>query len=280
MPTRPAYPRHWEADIVARDGATMHVRPILPADAPGLQALHLAQSERSRFFRFFGHRGALTEAELERFTHVDHRDRVALVVTDRDGGPLLAFGCYDAVDARTAEVAFYVADSQQGRGLGSVLLDHLAAAGRERGFTRLVADVLPTNAKMLAVFREAGYTVDSGFEDGVVEVSVDLATTDKSWRVMTAREQFSESRSMRVLMDPGRILPVGAGRAARFGRAGRHRPRRARRNANHRGLRPRRRRLQPPARPQDLKRAWFGRRPAPQANFNPRDGRPAGRRRK
>ena len=109
MPTRPAYPRHWEADIVARDGATMHVRPILPADAPGLQALHLAQSERSRFFRFFGHRGALTEAELERFTHVDHRDRVALVVTDRDGGPLLAFGCYDAVDARTAEVAFYVA---------------------------------------------------------------------------------------------------------------------------------------------------------------------------
>lgn len=216
MPTRPAYPRHWEADIVARDGATMHVRPILPADAPGLQALHLAQSERSRFFRFFGHRGALTEAELERFTHVDHRDRVALVVTDRDGGPLLAFGCYDAVDARTAEVAFYVADSQQGRGLGSVLLDHLAAAGRERGFTRLVADVLPTNAKMLAVFREAGYTVDSGFEDGVVEVSVDLATTDKSWRVMTAREQFSESRSMRVLMDPGRILPVGAGRAARL----------------------------------------------------------------
>ncbi len=214
MSSNPAYPRHWEADIVARDGATMHVRPVLPGDAPGLQSLHMAQSEQSRFFRFFGYRGALTEEELERFTRVDHRDRVALVVTDHEGGPLLAFGCYDAVDARTAEVAFYVADSQQGRGLGSVLLDHLAAAGRERGFTRLVADVLPTNAKMLAVFREAGYTVDSGFEDGVVGVSVDISTTDKSWRVMTAREQYSESRSMRVLMDPGAVIPVGSGRAA------------------------------------------------------------------
>ncbi|MGM0385139.1 MAG: GNAT family N-acetyltransferase [Actinomycetota bacterium] len=214
MATRPAYPRHWEADIVARDGATMHVRPVLPADAPGLQALHVAQSEQSRFFRFFGYRGDLTQEELERFTHVDHRDRVALVVTDREGGPLLAFGCYDAVDARTAEVAFYVADSQQGRGLGSVLLDHLAAAGRERGLTRFVADVLPTNAKMLAVFRAAGYTVDSGFEDGVVGVSVDISTTDKSWRVMTAREQYAESRSMRVLMNPGTVVPVGSGRAA------------------------------------------------------------------
>lgn len=214
MPTRPGYPRHWEADIVARDGATMHVRPILPADAPGLQALHMAQSEQSRFYRFFGPRGELSAAELERFTHVDHRERVALVVVDREGGPLLAFGCYDAVDARTAEVAFYVADSQQGRGLGSVLLDHLAAAGRERGLTRFVAEVLPTNAKMLAVFREAGYSVSSGFDDGVVEVSIDISTTDKSWRVMTAREQHSESRSMRVLMDPGRIVRVGSGRAA------------------------------------------------------------------
>lgn len=216
MPTRPAYPRHWEADIVARDGATMHVRPILPEDAPGLQALHMAQSEQSRFFRFFGHRGALTEQELQRFTHVDHRGRVAFVVTDRDDGPLLAFGCYDAVDRQTAEVGFYVADSQQGRGLGSVLLDHLAAAGRERGFTRFVAEVLPTNAKMLAVFREAGYSVKSGFEDGVVEVSMDISTTDKSWRVMRAREQYSESRSMRVMMDPGSVLAVGSGRAARL----------------------------------------------------------------
>lgn len=213
MPDSPAYPRHWEADIVARDGATMHVRPIVPGDAEGLQALHLGQSEQSRFFRFFGYRGALSDQELGRFTSVDHHERVALVVTEGVDGPLSAMGCYDAVDHSTAEVAFYVADSQQGRGLGSVLLDHLAAAGRERGYTRFVAEVLPTNRKMLSVFREAGYSISAGLEDGIVEVSFDLTTTEESWRVMTAREQHAESRSMRDLMTPEFVVAVASGRS-------------------------------------------------------------------
>ncbi len=210
------YPRHWEADLVTRDGATVHVRPILPSDAEALQRLHLSQSEQSRFFRFFGYRGALTPAELERFTTVDHRERVALVITEPATGELCAMGCYDAVDGRTAEVAFYVGDAHQGRGLGSVLLDHLAAAGRERGFTRFVADVLPTNRKMLAVFRDAGYTITAETQEGVVEVVLDLATTDRSWRVMTAREQFAESRSMVHLMMPEDVVAVSGGRAARL----------------------------------------------------------------
>lgn len=215
MPERPAYPRHWEADVVTRDGATVHVRPILPADADSLQRLHLAQSEQSRFFRFFGYRDALSPEELERFTHVDHHDRVAFVVCGTDGH-LCAMGGYDAVDTTTAEVAFYVGDAHQGHGLGSVLLDHLAAAGRERGFTRFVAEVLPTNRRMLSVFRNAGYSVTSEMEEGIVEVSLDLTTTDLSWRVMTAREQYAESRSMLHLMTPEEVVVVRRGGAARI----------------------------------------------------------------
>ena len=36
-----------------------------------------------------------------------------------------------------------VEDAHQGRGIGSVLLEHLAAAAREAGITRFVAEVLP-----------------------------------------------------------------------------------------------------------------------------------------
>ena len=30
---QPTPPRHWEADIVAADGGTVHLRPICPDDA-------------------------------------------------------------------------------------------------------------------------------------------------------------------------------------------------------------------------------------------------------
>ena len=36
-------------------------------------------------------------------------------------------------DGRPAEVAFVVADAHQGRGIGSVLLEHLVEIGRELG---------------------------------------------------------------------------------------------------------------------------------------------------
>ncbi|MEJ7755619.1 MAG: GNAT family N-acetyltransferase [Nocardioidaceae bacterium] len=55
-----------------------------------------------------------------------------------------------------AEVAFLVEDAHQGRGLGQLLLEHLAQAGREQGVAAFVADVLPDNVRMIQVFREAG----------------------------------------------------------------------------------------------------------------------------
>ncbi|HHW82247.1 MAG TPA: GNAT family N-acetyltransferase, partial [Actinomycetales bacterium] len=214
QPGRPApdYPSHWEADIIGRDGEMFHIRPVRPTDAPAIQDLHLAQSESSRIFRFFAPRAELSEKELEQFTSVDHATRVALVVTDSSREEaVLALGTYDAVDATTAEVAFYVADTAHGRGLGSILLDHLAAAAWERGLHRFEADVLPTNHRMLAVFRDAGYTISSQFDDGVITVSFDLAPTEESRRVLAAREQHSEALSMAGVLAPAHVVTVGSG---------------------------------------------------------------------
>src|SRR3954471_14519807 len=81
------YPAEWGADVGLRDGTTTHVRPIRPEDAPALQAFHTGQSERSTYLRFFAALERLPERDLVRFTHVDHRDRVALVAVEqpRDG---------------------------------------------------------------------------------------------------------------------------------------------------------------------------------------------------
>ena len=58
---------------------------------------------------------------------------------------MIAVGRYDVVKPGEAEVAFLVEDQHQGRGIGQLLLEHLAQAGRERGVERFVAEVLPDN---------------------------------------------------------------------------------------------------------------------------------------
>jgi acyl-CoA synthetase (NDP forming)/GNAT superfamily N-acetyltransferase len=206
----PGYPRHWEADVVLRDGGTAHVRPIRPTDADALQAFHVGQSQQSTVFRFFAPLERLGEADLYRFTHVDHADRVALVAVAQVGGTerILAVARFDRLGDDDAEVAFNVSDAHHGRGLGSVLLEHLAAAARERGIRRFVAEVLPHNARMLSVFREAGYAVRQRLEDGVLQVEFPIDPTASSLAVMADREQRAEARSMSGLLAPRSVVVV------------------------------------------------------------------------
>ncbi|WP_432543426.1 bifunctional acetate--CoA ligase family protein/GNAT family N-acetyltransferase [Kineococcus sp. SYSU DK002] len=216
MPLPPVgYPTRWEADVALRDGGTAHVRPIRPDDADAVAAFHDRQSDESRYFRFFAPMPRLSRRDLARFTQVDHVDRVALVATV--GQDIVGIARFDAAPVRpgrprSAEVAFNISDAHQGRGLGSVLLEHLAAAARERGIRRFTADVLPTNAKMIGVFREAGFEVRQGYVDGVLDVSFDIDATERSVDVMRAREQRAEARSVTALLTPKSVVVVGARR--------------------------------------------------------------------
>ena len=204
----PDYPGHWAADVVLRDGGTAHLRPITGDDADALQRFHLAQSPESIYLRFFAPMPRLSERDLERFTHVDHHDRVALVA--EIGDRIIGVGRYDRTGSDEAEVAFNVADSQQGRGLGSVLLEHLGAAARERGIHRFVAEVLPQNRKMVQVFRDAGYEVTHAYDDGVISLHFDIDPTERSIAVMSAREHRAEAASLHALLHPSSVAVVGA----------------------------------------------------------------------
>jgi acyl-CoA synthetase (NDP forming)/GNAT superfamily N-acetyltransferase len=208
-PDAPPPPAHWEADVVAADGGTVHLRPITPDDAEGLNGLMERSSDQTRYYRFFGPMKRLSDRELHRFTHVDHDSRVAFVVLL--GDQVIAVGRYDRLPGTAdAEVAFLVEDAHQGRGLGSVLLEHLAAAGRERGIERFVAEVLAQNSRMVRVFRDAGYHAERSFEDGVVHLTFPIAQTDDALAVAYEREQRSESRSIARLLTPSSVAVVGA----------------------------------------------------------------------
>jgi acyl-CoA synthetase (NDP forming)/GNAT superfamily N-acetyltransferase len=209
------YPGEWEADVVLRDGGVAHVRPIRPQDAEAVQRFHAGQSAESIYLRFFAPIQSLSARDLQRFTQVDHVDRVALVATISER--IVGIARYERTAPTVADVAFNIADSDQGRGLGSVLLEHLAAAARERGVQRFVADVLPQNRRMLAVFDEAGYGITHRYDDGVISLGFDIKPTAHSEEVREAREQSAEALSVRAVMHPRSVAVIGASRSPEGG---------------------------------------------------------------
>ena len=174
--------------------------------------MHKHQSEASVYLRYFTYKSQLTPKELDRFTNVDHTTRVSFIVLR--GEKIIGIGGYDQLDDPTeAEVAFNVSDDFQGTGIASILIEHLAAAGRENGIERFTAEVLPENRKMLTVFAEAGYAVARHFEDGVVMLVFPIDPTDKSRSVMEAREHRAEAQSVAGLLAPAAVAVIGASRS-------------------------------------------------------------------
>ncbi|GAA3101929.1 hypothetical protein GCM10020001_018700 [Nonomuraea salmonea] len=142
-----------------------------PTPTVSVRSTPVCPTSRS-IFGSSGRAPRLSDREVERFTNVDYVNRVALIATI--GTEMVAVIRYDRTGPGEAEVAFLVEDAHQGRGVASVLLEHLAATARERGIERFIADVLPANMRMTGLLRQAGYTAQSQFEDGVVRMTLDL----------------------------------------------------------------------------------------------------------
>lgn len=212
----PRYPAHWEADVVLADGGVAHVRPARTGDADALRSFYGRVSDASLFLRFFGNHAPQIEDEVHQLIESDQVNRVGLVMTIRDEivavvryvvGPGIASA--PPADDRSADVAFLVRDDVQGRGIASLLLEHLAEVGRERGVRRFFAEMLPENRRMIGVFRSAGYRVKPALADGNVVVDFAIEGTPEARSIMEQRERRAESAAIRRLVGPGGVGLAG-----------------------------------------------------------------------
>lgn len=206
------YPQRYECDVVLTDGGTVHVRPIRPDDDGRLAELAERMSPRSLYYRFLSPAPRLTPERIHHFTHVDYDTRMALVATL--GDEIVAVARYDRAGERSqeAEVAFAVDDAHQGRGIGTVLLEHLAAVGREQGIRRFTADTLGENRRMLGVFHDAGWEVEKHLDAGVFSLNFPIEETPRATEAMYERERVAEAASMARLLHPASVAVVGASR--------------------------------------------------------------------
>lgn len=192
------------ADVLLADGSVAVVRPLGPGDAGALRRLHRELSAQSLWLRFFSVGRATAEA------YVDHLllDHPLTLVVEKDG-QLLGVATAEPVDTRTAEVSFVVQDGRHGLGMGSLLLEHLAAAARDRGITTFLAEVLLENHAMLDVLGDAGFAQTRRVDRDTVAVRLDTDLSEQGLAVVDARERRAEARSLHPLLRPHGVAVVG-----------------------------------------------------------------------
>lgn len=204
------YPSEYELDIVLRDGETVQVRPITPDDGDLMIQFFESLGPESRYFRFFRVKRDLPPEEVKYFTTVDYSSRMALIVMD--GETMIGVARYDRDHGSptSAEVAFAVADDQQGRGIGTTLLNLLTAHARGHGVESFSAFVLPENIQMIRLFRNSGFEVTRTVDDGIYTVNFPVAYTDDARAAAEEREKRAIAASILPLFFPRSIAVIGA----------------------------------------------------------------------
>jgi RimJ/RimL family protein N-acetyltransferase len=166
------------ADVALRNGSTLCVRPLAAEEAPAIRAFLGGLSLESIGFRFFG--SVDLEWAASWAMDVDSADRYALVASTGPDHAIVAHAAYIRTGKDRAEVAFAVADAWQGQGIATIMLAHLAAAAQEHGIALFTAEVLPTNHRMIAVFRDSGFEVTLRSGDGVIEVELPTSRSEQT----------------------------------------------------------------------------------------------------
>jgi GNAT superfamily N-acetyltransferase len=152
----PGYPRGYERRIRLRDGRTVGIRPLIPADAPLLaEALITADPETLRR-RFLGAPPRISPALMARLTTLDYVRRFALAAADEHTGRGVAIARYEDMGDGVADVAIVVDPAWRRVGLATALIELLAKAALDRGIREFSACYLAENRPVAALLGLTG----------------------------------------------------------------------------------------------------------------------------
>jgi len=207
------------------DGGTVEVRPARPQDFEAVRAMHAAMSPDNMYLRFFSMSPGVAEREARRVCREPDSEHAALLAWQDDR--LAGVAAYEpAGKPGVAEVAFAVPDGMHGRGIASLLLEHLVWRARQRGLEAFTAETLAENSAMLRVFADAGLPARRRIAGGVVELTFPLPGGGGGCRLghyleaVASRESRADVASLRPLLLPRSVAVVGASRRrATVGRA-------------------------------------------------------------
>ncbi|MDQ5874316.1 MAG: GNAT family N-acetyltransferase, partial [Actinomycetota bacterium] len=152
--------------------------------------------------------------ELRRFVEVDYQDVLGLVATKTRGikPRIVALASYFVTGEGLAEVGIVVDDPFQGRGVGSVLMEHLGEAAAEAGIQVFQADVLASNNDMLGVIKDSQLPVRKSIESSVVLAQFPTSPTPEAIEAFERRDAMAATAALRSFFEPRSVAVIGASR--------------------------------------------------------------------
>jgi len=200
-------------DALTLDGGVVRLRAVRPDDAAALTDLHKRAGQNSLRLRFFTISRASVDREVQRLIRPPDPDHVAVLA--EEGGQVIGVASYerDPTAPDTADFAVLVDDRQHGRGVGTLLLEYLAAHARADGVAEMVGDVLSDNTAMLGLAQELSAVFRTDLRSGVVEVRLPTTIEEDALEALDRRERLAGSRSLQPVLRPHAVAVVGAGRS-------------------------------------------------------------------
>jgi acyl-CoA synthetase (NDP forming)/GNAT superfamily N-acetyltransferase len=200
----------WVRALLA-DGAVVRMRELAGPDAALVSDLYGRLPTDDRFLRFFS---AGVTPDVDALLARRHPADVCIGAFRGDDLVGVAHAIVSDADPATAEIAVAVAHREQARGVGTLLLEHLASRARGRGVRRFVADVLAENARMWRVITDSGFPIRRRSDGGEEHVELDLAVAEGYLDVLSEREERADVASLSAVLTPRSIVVVGAGRGS------------------------------------------------------------------
>ena len=170
-----AYPVEDERIADLKNGRQVMLRPSRASDGPGIRELFFKLPKDDVFTRFFRRVKALSNVQIQRLCNFSYENEVGFVaVTGPREEEVIVGQCCYFVNPSTnlAETAFLVDPLWQGTGLGSAMQRRMAEHAQTRGLKGFEAEILPENAKMLALARGCSENVTVTKDDESVRVTM------------------------------------------------------------------------------------------------------------
>ncbi len=167
---RSVYPLKVEETRVM-EGRRVLFRPARPTDERAVQEHFYSLDRRDVVRRFMHEKTAFAREDVAGLFQVDYIHDMAIVAVIGDPGyeRVIAVGGYFLEPAsNTAEVAFSVDKSWQGKGISTVIQEKLVETAREQGIKALAAYTDPSNRAMIRLFKKLHYEISTSYEGDMV----------------------------------------------------------------------------------------------------------------
>ncbi len=205
----------YKEHVLLKNGQGIFFKPAVINDIHLVESFVKRISQESLRMRFMATVSTVTGDFIKELCSGDFKLKGCLLAITGEKEELKVVGLGDYIstgNGRSAEVAFLIEDSYQGKGIGTLLLERLAGLAAANGFIDLEAEVLPDNQSMINVIKSSGFKNHHVWSLDTLHIELPVNNAAALWEMTDLRERIAVANSLIPLLSPKVVTVIGASR--------------------------------------------------------------------